>query len=669
MLGTGKSLFDSRFVDEVRGSTDIVELIGESVALKRRGRNHLGLCPFHNEKTPSFTVSADKQIFYCFGCGAGGDVFSYVQKRDGLSFPDSVRLLAERAGLRLPEQDLSPAEAARMAELARLRDHNELACAQYERWLWGEQGLAALEYLRQRGLSDKTIKEFRLGWALPAWDGLVQGLGRRGVQAAALVRAGLAGETEGGRRVYDRFRGRVMFPICDGRGQVLAFGGRLLPGGNEDPQSPKYLNSPETDLFIKGRQLYGLHLARPAIRERGGAIIVEGYMDALACHQAGFRHAVASLGTALTSAQGRMLLALGREVSVAYDADAAGQAATLRGLEVLAMLGADIKVVSLPEGKDPDECIQRGGAGAFAAALDGAEDFMLYRFRLARVAADAKYGRGTARAAAAAVAGVAPGLAQLTSAVARESYVERFARELGVSESSVLAEVRKAGATAGGAAGGAAGGGASGRTGGAGVAAPNPRSVPNAGHIQGPNRDNRGNAGSGLLAVPAYRQAEEQLIAALLMYPELIVDVAGEIKLADFPDLACRQVLETLLAAAPARSAGAEGTNGPRGGEGQGQPTVTLSHELMRTLEQQGQLEAISLVGKLAVADGASRDKCARIVGDCIRFLQEHSLTNRIIEVRQEVQRLEQAGQAVPSHLLEEYTRLVRSVKARPPEA
>ncbi|MDP2873032.1 MAG: DNA primase [Bacillota bacterium] len=646
VANTGRSFFDNRFVDEVRSSTDIVELIGESVALRRRGRNHLGLCPFHNEKTASFTVSAEKQIFYCFGCGAGGDVFSYVQKKQGLTFPESVRLLAERAGLRPPEQDLSPAEAARAAELARLRELHEMACVQYERWLWGDPGKPALEYLRRRGLSDQTIKDFRLGWALPGWDGLVQGLGQRGVQGAALVRAGLAGEAEGGKRVYDRFRGRVMFPICDGRGQVIAFGGRVLPG-NEDPQSPKYLNSPETDLFVKGRQLYGLHLARPAIRERGGAVIVEGYMDALACHQAGFKHAVASLGTALTVVQGRMLLTMARDISVAYDADAAGQAATLRGLEVLAMVGAEIRVVNLPEGKDPDECIQRGGASAFADALDQAEDYLLYRFRLARAAAEAKYGRGTARAAAATAAAVAPGLVLVASAVARESYVQRFARELGVSEASVLAEVRRAARPAAQAGGGGA-----------------PAS--DAGHIAAPNRDNKGNIGSGLLAGPAYRQAEEQLIAALLMHPELVNEVAGGIEPADFPDEACRHVVEMLLAAAPARADGAA-AGADRAAVDPAQQD--LAHGLIRALEQQGQLEAASLIGRLAVTDEVGKEHCVRVVQDCVRFLQEHSLGNRIIEVRQEVQRLERAGEPVPSHLLEEYTRLVRSVKGRPPEA
>jgi DNA primase len=691
-----RSFLDSAFVDEVRARTDIVELVGEYVALRQRGRNHTGLCPFHTEKTPSFTVSAEKQMFHCFGCGAGGDVFSFLQRKEGLSFPDSVRRLAERVGIRVPERALTPEEAAQRAQRDRLRQVLELAAAQYQRWLWSDAGSGALAYMRKRQFDDATLRQFGIGWAPPAWDGLVQGMKGRGVDPALLVKAGLAGEAEGSRRIYDRFRGRVMFPIWDPRGRVIAFGGRVLPaaGGGEaaavapaaqgdQDAGPKYLNSPETELFVKGHGLYALHLARGSIRERGQAIIVEGYVDAITCHRAGFTNVVASLGTALTASQGRLLLSMAREILVAYDADTAGQAATIRGLEILAALGGDVRVVSLPGGKDPDDCIRGEGSEAFAAAIARAEDYLDYRFRVTLSAAESRYGAGSVRSAAATAAAVAPALAALASAVAREAYIQRFARALGVSEASFLAEVRRAArsgrpggqwqagisgprgsrqAGARGEAGTAAGGAGPGTSAGA----------SGSGHIDGPRRDNIGNTGQGLLLGNVCQRAEEQLIAIALRHPRLAVSLSRRLRPDEIPDEPYRQVLEALAQAAAAVSGteaavdgdtSAAAGDGAPGDESRGH---RLHGELLRMLGEQGMQEAASLVARLALAETIGEqdwEPCERIAQDCIRVLQEHSTGNRIIEVRQEVQRLEREGRPVPSRMLEELMRLQRSVK------
>jgi len=640
LSNSNRSFFDEQFIADVRSSVDIAELIGEVVSLRRQGRNYIGLCPFHTEKTPSFTVAPDKQIFHCFGCGAGGDVFSFVGKREGLTFPEAVRKLAERAGIAVPEPDLSPEEAVRRTELDRVRGALEMATAQYQRWLWSDAGKAAQQYLERRGFDRETLDRFKVGYAPPAWDGLVQALGRRGVSAAMLVRAGLASEAADDRhRIYDRFRGRIMFPIWDLRGRTIAFGGRILPGTPDEDKAPKYLNSPETELFVKGRQLYAHHLARAAIHEQGRAIIVEGYVDAMTCHRAGFRNVVASLGTALTVVQGRLSMAQAKQVLVAYDADSAGQTATMRGLDILTGLGADVRVVRLPEGKDPDECIARGGAAAFAAAIDRAQDYVAYRFDAAARDAAAAYGAGTARAAAATVATIAPTLATLDSAVAREAYVQQFARALDVSEASLWNELRR------------------------GMAQPGHSHSDGRGH---PGRSSHAGpaATQGLLGGPAHQRAQEQLISAMLSDLTRVAAVQAKLRPEEFPDEACRGVVRVLyqLAGQAGQVAQNKGSDQPAAEESIAAEQVR--HEVLRVLEASGQVEAIALVSRLAIdATEPAEELRERVCSDCVRALQEHSWSNRIDEVRQEVQRLERAGQPVPARLLEEYTRLVRATK------
>lgn len=358
-------------VEQIKERIDIVSLIGAQVALKKSGRSLKGLCPFHPEKTPSFYVFPDKENFHCFGCGANGDIFTYVMRTQNLSFGDALRLLAERAGVSLPER--KPADAEEDKELERLRETCAAAAQFYQHQLRTAAGRVAAEYLARRGLTARTIDAFQLGYAPEGWDNLLKYMADRSYTPGDLVRAGLAMEREGGGH-YDRFRNRVMFPIFDAKGRVIGFGARAM-----DDSQPKYLNSPETPLFQKGNNLYGIHVAARSIRERGEAVVVEGYFDVLVPYEYGITNVVASLGTALTERQVATLKRLTKKVVLALDADAAGEEATRRGLEVALQVfdrkvtptpvgrrrvrydesvDAEIRVLRLPEGKDPDEVVR-----------------------------------------------------------------------------------------------------------------------------------------------------------------------------------------------------------------------------------------------------------------------------------------------------------------------
>ncbi len=421
-------------IEEVRSRSDIVAIISEYVALKRRGHSYVGLCPFHSERTPSFNVVPDKQIFHCFGCQAGGDVFRFVQLRENLNFPESVRLLAERAGVSI-DDDRSPAERLREKEQERLRQALDWAARFFQYELRQPSGKAALEYLQRRGLQDESLVRFGLGSSPDGWDHLYRLMTRRGFEPDTLVKAGLIQPRPKGGGYYDRFRGRVIFPIWDIRGRVIGFGGRAL----EDGKGPKYLNSPESPLFDKGRNLYALHLAKGNIREQDQAVIVEGYMDVIACHQAGVTNVVASLGTALTADQGKLLLQQTPRVVIAYDSDAAGQNATLRGLEILGGLGCQVSVLSLPEGKDPDEFLRSHDAESFRRLT--AEAQPLVQFRLDRLLQ--RYGSSTPEGKAQVAKGAAPVLAAIADEVRRSEYIRWLADRLGVSEQDLRLDLKK----------------------------------------------------------------------------------------------------------------------------------------------------------------------------------------------------------------------------------
>ncbi len=358
--------YSDEIIEEVRSRNDIVDVVGQYVSLKRAGANYVGLCPFHNEKSPSFSVSPSKQMFYCFGCRVGGNVFSFLMKYDNLTFGEAVKVLADRAGVKLPEQDESP-EAKKMRDKrATLFEINKEAAKYYVYQLKSPNGAKGMSYFKDRALTDETIAHFGLGYSNGASSDLVKYLKGKGYSDALIIEAGLASHDEK-YGTHDKFWNRVMFPILDANSKVIGFGGRVMGDGK-----PKYLNSPETPIFDKSRNLFGLNYAKNA--RAGYIIICEGYMDVIAMHQAGFNMAVASLGTAFTAQQAQLLKRYTDTVILSYDSDGAGTSAALRGIQILKEAGLKGKVLNLKPYKDPDEFIKNEGREAFEQRIKKAEN-------------------------------------------------------------------------------------------------------------------------------------------------------------------------------------------------------------------------------------------------------------------------------------------------------
>jgi len=369
-------VFSEDVINRIRDGIDIVDLVSGTVSLRKTGKNHVGLCPFHAEKTPSFTVNPDKQIFHCFGCGVGGDVFKFLVMQEGLNFPDAVRQLASRAGVALPvdsrergiDKKASDERKLLLTIIAEAMDFFRGALA-------GPDGSGARAYLQKRGVSESAIDDFSLGYAKPEWDGLLRHLKGKGQSEDLLEKAGLIVPRSSGKGHYDRFRNRIIFPIRDLSGNVIAFGGRVM-----DEALPKYLNSPETPLYSKSNVLYGLDRAKEQGRRQGYFIIVEGYLDAIACHQHGVENAVATLGTALTEGHLRVLRRFAQKVVLIFDPDPAGVKATIRGFDALAQGGMKVNVVSLPDGSDPDTFLNMKGKGEFDGVLKSSVKLMDFVF-------------------------------------------------------------------------------------------------------------------------------------------------------------------------------------------------------------------------------------------------------------------------------------------------
>jgi DNA primase len=427
-------LLDRQTVDDLRAQADIVRVVSGYVTLRKRGANYLACCPFHSEKTPSFNVHPGKQVFKCFGCGIGGDVFTFVMRMENVGFAEAVRIVAEVCGLPLPEarpaappahgkgahQEGALPEAEERERLLRL---HELALRFFQSQLAAPEHYAAREYLARREVASSTIATLGLGYAPDRWDALLNFLRGHGASLTDLERSGLITPRESGSGGYDRFRGRVMFPIADSQGRVVAFGGRTLGDGE-----PKYLNSPETPLYVKGKHLFGLHLAKEAIRRSGFAILVEGYMDFLRLYQEGVHNVVATLGTALTEAQVRQLRRYLEtpKVVINFDSDRAGQAATRRGFELLLEQGFRVNVLHLPEGKDPDDFVRAQGVRAYRACLRQSQPLVEYLADAAGLEYDLTRPAGRAQA----VNAVLPYIAKLSDTVERALAAERLADRL-----------------------------------------------------------------------------------------------------------------------------------------------------------------------------------------------------------------------------------------------
>ena len=427
------------FVEKVRAATDIVRLVGDYLPLRRAGRRHVGLCPFHPEKSPSFSVDEEKQLFYCFGCHAGGDAFKFVMLYEKVEFQEAARILGEKAGIELPR-------AAGAGESGRGRDpdreillqiHREAAAFFRKALSHPRQGTAARAYVQQRGLCPDTVEALGIGYAPASWDALKSYLLAARHPARLLARSGLFSTREDGSGYYDRFRDRLMFPIHGLSGDVIGFGGRLI--GIGDPQSAKYINSSESPIYSKGENLYGLNWSRDAIRRVGKAVVVEGYLDFAALHEAGVTNAVATLGTAFTPGQARLLSRYTNRVTVNYDPDPAGISAARKSLDLLLARGFSVQVLRLEQGLDPDAFIRQRGAEQYRTVLDSAPgciDFLVEEAARGRDLADPS-------AQVEALNELLPHVAGLENPAERSGYFKRIAERLALEDGVLLEQVRK----------------------------------------------------------------------------------------------------------------------------------------------------------------------------------------------------------------------------------
>lgn len=418
---------DRAVIDEIRNRLDIVDIVGESVALKKAGSTYKGLCPFHSEKSPSFVVSSERGFFKCFGCGESGDIFTFVMKTTGVTFADALRELARRAGVKL-----KAAKDGDGAARAALEELNAAALDFFSKNLASKAGAEARQYLAERRIGESEIAAFRLGLALDKWDGFLK-LVEKKYPAAILKTSGLVRERDSG-GFYDLFRDRIVFPIFDVAGRAIAFGAREY----REAKGPKYINSPETALYTKGRHLYGLHLAKDAIKRSGRAVFVEGYTDVIAAHREGFKEVVASLGTALTNDQVATISRLTSTVILAYDPDAAGRNAAERGIDIALNKGLSVRVASLPEGLDPADALAKHSPAAFGAALRDAQDFIEHRIQ--RGLAESHTMIERARAAR----GLVSSLAHLSDRIIRAAIIKKVSERFVVPELALTAATDEA---------------------------------------------------------------------------------------------------------------------------------------------------------------------------------------------------------------------------------
>jgi len=418
-------------IEEVRRRTDIVSLIGEYVTLKKAGKNFLGLCPFHREKTPSFTVSPDKQMFYCFGCSEGGNAFSFLMKLNHLTFPEAIRQLAGKAGVIIPERGMSPEEKDRYTLGEQILRINGIAAEYFAKMLQSPAGEGARAYLRKRGIEKDAIRTFRIGLAPEGWRNLLDYLDKKGIPPKLVEQAGLAvrrsGEREG---YYDRFRGRLMIPIEDVDGRVIAFGGRIMVSGE-----PKYMNSPETPVYIKGNNLYGLSRSREAIRQAGFSLLVEGYFDLITLWGAGFQNVAATLGTALTRTQIDLLRRYAPRVAAVFDPDEAGRKALARSMELFLAGHIHAKAVILPDGHDPDDFVRTRGRQAMEELLARAAPMVDYYID------EILGGKGTLEEDRDKLREAVAFIARVEDAVERNLFIKRIAERLNLDQDVLKTEV------------------------------------------------------------------------------------------------------------------------------------------------------------------------------------------------------------------------------------
>ena len=429
------ALFPQRFIDDLKQQADIVVVIQDYVSLKKAGATYKGLCPFHGEKTPSFQVHRDKGFFHCFGCGVGGDVIKFLELHEKVGFTDAVKQLAQRFGVAIPELEQSDDQRASTAERETLLKIHEAAAAWFREQLAAPAGTRIRNHIASRGISTETSAALGLGFAPPGWDALKRTLIQQGFTESALVRAGLLSQREDGSTI-DRFRNRLMIPICRDNGSVIAFGGRAL----DADQQPKYLNSPETPIYSKGRTLYGLNLAKNALRQRGFAVLVEGYFDFAQVYQAGMQGVVASCGTALTPQQAQQLRRFTSKVVLSFDPDAAGQGAAAKSCEMLVAEGFEVNVATLPQGDDPDTFVRKNGGQAYGERLQRSQPYLEYLLDRAAAGHNLNSDEGRVNF----LNELLPVAGRIPDAARRDRFAYRLSHKARVTEDVVRAQIRQA---------------------------------------------------------------------------------------------------------------------------------------------------------------------------------------------------------------------------------
>lgn len=574
--------FPETFIDEVRGANDLVEIASEYMTLKKSGDRYLGLCPFHRENTPSFNISVEKQLYHCFGCGAGGNVINFIMNIENLSFLDAVKVLADRCGMPLPRGGLQKGVSEEYKTMKKILDANVAAARYYVKVLGKNE--RAMQYLTGRGLTARIIRYFGLGYAPVDGYSLTKHLQGAGYELQILKKAGLISPSKGG-GTYERFRDRIMFPIIDIRGRVIGFGGRML----EEGKGAKYLNSSETPVFHKGNVLYGLNWAKGYIADEG-LIVAEGYMDVISLHQHGMKNAVASLGTAFTKRQGEMLKRYSNDIVVAYDSDIAGKAAAQRGMDILEGIGCRVRILQLPEGKDPDDYIKSYGKEGFKKVLAKALPLVDYKISLLEKEYDLEDRDGKIEF----LKKTAEILADLKSELERAEYIKMVAHKAGVYEADfrkeVLRRIKRGG---------------------------RPRK-----NIYGKNRHNSKDRDYSQSVKTANMEAEKTLLTLMLKGTKLRQQLAGELSDEDFTDGFHRKLFEVL-----SKEKGKE---------------YIKDADLVSMFEKSQDInKVVSLIQEDISIPEKDIDK---VVNDCIHTITIHKMRQRSNFLKGEIQRLALKG-------------------------
>lgn len=424
---------NQNMIDEIRNGADIVEIVNSYIPLRKSGRNFKAICPFHHEKTPSFMVSSDKQIFHCFGCGEGGNVFNFVMKYERLDFREALEVVAKKIGFNIPQNKGVYKESSLVNKLFVL---NELAAAFYHSALLeNPKADAARRYLKERAVAAETIKQFSLGYSLPGWEDFRIFARKKGFSDELLEKSGLSIKTEQG-KFYDRFRDKLMFPIANMQGKIVGFGSRTL---EEKKEEPKYVNSPETEIYVKRKILYGFNLAKNHIAQADQAIITEGYFDVITPHQAGIRNIVGCLGTSFTTEQARILKRYTKSIVLVFDADSAGEAATLRGVDILIEEGLMVKIGCLPSGYDVDKLVKERGPEAFNQVIKSSEDLIDYKIGLL----EKKYPIEMIERKARIAGEILPSIKKIENEILKITYIKRLSEKINVSEQTLIEELKK----------------------------------------------------------------------------------------------------------------------------------------------------------------------------------------------------------------------------------